>query len=153
MLCIETMTDLAEATLAIEGARSVSGEIPIAATMTFDPTPNGFFTIMGTTIEQAVRGLADAGANVIGSNCGNGIDKMVEIAEEMRRHTTLPLMIQSNAGVPELAGDEVIYPETPEQMAAGCSQLLDLGVSIVGGCCGTTAEHIAAIREMVDRRS
>ena len=77
---------------------------------------------------------------------------MVEIAGEMRRHTTLPLMIQSNAGVPELVGDEVIYPETPEQMAIGCSQLLDLGVSIVGGCCGTTAEHISAIREMVDGR-
>jgi len=120
--------------------------------MTFDPTPNGFFTIMGTSIEQAARGLGDAGADIIGSNCGNGIGKMVEIAAELRRHSALPLLIQSNAGLPELVGDQVVYAETPERMAEGCRQLLDLGVNIIGGCCGTTPEHIAAIRKRVDER-
>ena len=152
MLCIETMTDLAEAVLAVEAVRSVSSSVPLAVTMTFDPTPNGFFTIMGTSIEQAARGLGDAGADIIGSNCGNGIGKMVEIAAELRRHSALPLLIQSNAGLPELVGDQVVYAETPERMAEGCRQLLDLGVNIIGGCCGTTPEHIAAIRKRVDER-
>ncbi len=150
MLCIETMTDLAEAALAVEAARSVSSSVPLAVTMTFDPTPNGFYTIMGTSIEQAAKGLADFGADILGSNCGNGIEKMVEIAAEFRRHSALPLLIQSNAGLPELVGDQVVYPETPEQIAAGCRQLLELGVNIVGGCCGTTPDHIAAIRKQVD---
>ena len=152
LLCIETMTDLAEAALAVEGVRSVAPSVPLAVTMTFDPTPNGFFTIMGTSIEQAAHGLANAGADIIGSNCGNGIGKMVEIAAELRRHSALPLLIQSNAGLPELVGDLVVYPETPERMAEGCRQLLDLGINIIGGCCGTTPEHIASIRESVDER-
>ena len=150
LLCIETMTDLAEARLAVEAARSVSSALPLAVTMTFDPTPRGFFTIMGTSIEQAVGGLTDAGADIIGANCGNGIDRMVEIAAELRRHSALPLLIQSNAGLPELVGDRVVYPETPERMAAGCRRLLAVGVSVVGGCCGTTPAHIAAMRRVVD---
>lgn len=153
MLCIETMTDLAEARLAIESARKVAWNLPIAATMTFDPTPNGYFTIMGTSIENAVKGLADAGADIVGSNCGNGIEKMVEIAEEMRRLTSMPLMIQSNAGVPELIDSGVVYPESPADMAEGWLHLIDLGVGIIGGCCGTTPEHIAAIRRLVDDHS
>ena len=153
MLCIETMTDLAEAVLAVEAARDVSGTIPIAATMTFDLTPNGYFTIMGNSVEQAAKRLVEAGADIVGSNCGNGIDRMVEIAEEMRSHTGVPLIVQSNAGVPELIGDTVVYPETPEVLAAGCERLLDAGVSIVGGCCGTSPDHISAIRRVVDGRA
>ena len=150
MLCIETMTDLAAAILAVEAARSVSSSVPVAATMTFDRTPNGFFTIMGASVASAARELADAGADIVGSNCGNGIQAMVEIAGEMRQHTSLPMMIQSNAGLPELDGDRVVYPEMPERMAEGCRKLLDLGISIVGGCCGTTPEHIAPVRRCVD---
>ena len=149
MLTIETMTDLAEATTAVRAARSVSSSMTVAATMTFDATPNGFFTIMGTGIEQAARGLSDAGADIVGSNCGNGIEKMVEIAAEFRRHTSLPLVIQSNAGLPEMQGGRVRYPETPEFMAEHAARLLDLGVAIIGGCCGTKPEHIAAIRRLV----
>ena len=153
MLCIETMTDLAEASLAVETARAITSSVPIAATMTFDSTPNGYFTIMGNSVEQAVKGLADVGADIVGSNCGNGVDKMIEIAAEIRRHTHGPILIQSNAGLPELDGDRVVYPETPAAMATGCRQLLDVGVNIVGGCCGTTPEHVAAIRDLVDSRS
>ncbi len=151
MICIETMTDLAEATLAIKASKTVSPSTPVCSTMTFDPTPRGFFTIMGVNIEQAAKALADAGADIIGSNCGNGIDNMIKIAIEFKKHTDLPLMIQSNAGLPVLKGDEPVYPETPKYMADGCRRLLECGVGIVGGCCGTTPEHIAAIRKMVDR--
>jgi len=150
LICIETMTDLSEAKLAIKAARSVTADIPICATMTFDSTPRGFFTIMGASIEQTVSELVEAGADVIGSNCGNGIENMVEIAIEFRKHTDQPLIIQSNAGLPKLEGDRIIYSESPEFMARKCREMLNIGVDIIGGCCGTTPEHIAAIRKVVD---
>jgi len=150
MICLETMTDLEEARLGIEASKAVSPSTPVCATMTFDPAPKGFFTIMGVSIEQAARGLADVGADIIGSNCGNGIENMVKIAAEFRKHTTLPLIIQSNAGLPEMRGDQLVYPETPKFFAEGSRRLLECGVNIIGGCCGTTPEHIAAIREAVD---
>ena len=88
--------------------------------MTFDPTPRGFFTIMGVNVEQAVNGLAEAGADVVGSNCGNGIEKMVEIARELRRHSRLPIAIQANAGLPESRAGQVVYPESPEYPWCPC---------------------------------
>ena len=78
---------------------------------------------------------------------------MIKIAEEFRKHTTLPLIIQSNAGLPEIRGDKLIYSETPEYVAEKCKDLLEVGVSIIGGCCGTTPEHIAAMRKIVDAHS
>jgi 5-methyltetrahydrofolate--homocysteine methyltransferase len=150
LICIETMTDLAEAVLAVEAARSVSSSIPISAAMTFDATPRGFFTLMGTTIDQAARELARAGAGIIGSNCGNGILNMVAIAGELRERTSLPVLIRSNAGLPELKDGVSVFPESPEFMAEKCRAMLDRGVKILGGCCGTTPSHIAAIRRVVD---
>jgi 5-methyltetrahydrofolate--homocysteine methyltransferase len=153
IICIETMTDIAEATLAIRAAREVSSSIPIMTTMTFDATPRGFFTIMGTDIKKAGAELEKAGANIIGSNCGNGIENMVGIAKEFKKESTLPLIIQSNAGLPVLKEGRLIYPETPEFMAEKAMELISLGVSIIGGCCGTTPAHIAAIRKLVDSRN
>lgn len=150
MICVETMIDLSEAQLAIKAARSFSTEIPIMATMTFDATPNGFFTIMGTPIEKAAVGLEEAGADLVGSNCGNGIEKMVEIGREFRKHSRLPIAIQSNAGLPENRAGEVVYPETPAFMAGSARQLIDLGVSVIGGCCGTGPDHIRALRGLID---
>lgn len=150
ILCIETMTDLAEATLAIEAARIVSNIIPIVATMTFDPTSRGFHTIMGVSVEAATNGLLEAGADVIGSNCGNSIENMIEIAEEFRGVTNAPLIIQSNAGLPETRNGLLVYPESPEFMAEKAVELAALGVNIIGGCCGTTPEHIKAIRNAVN---
>jgi 5-methyltetrahydrofolate--homocysteine methyltransferase len=151
IVCVETMIDLTEALLAIKAARAISSEIPIIATMTFDKTPRGYFTVMGVSVEQACNGLTDAGANIVGSNCGNGIEKMIEIAAEFVEHSKLPVIIQSNAGVPENVGGEVVYPETPEFMAERTPQLIDLGVKIIGGCCGTGPDHIRAFRAVIDR--
>jgi len=151
VICVETMIDLTEARLAVAAARSLSADIPVIATMTFDATPRGFYTVMGTSIEQACTELVAAGADVVGSNCGNGIEKMVEIAREFVVHATVPIIIQSNAGLPEHRDGELVYPETPEVMAARVGELIDLGVRIIGGCCGTTPEHIRAIREAVER--
>ena len=149
-ICVETMTDLNEATLAVKAAREISRTIPVMATMTFDETPRGFFTVMWVSVEQAAKGLAEAGADVVGSNCGNGIVNMVKIAGELRGAHQLPIIIQSNAGLPEIHDGVARYTETPEFMASKVPALLEAGVSIIGGCCGTTPEHIAAIRERVD---
>jgi len=150
-VCIETMTDLGEAVLAVRAAKSAAPSLPVMATMTFDRTSRGFFTIMGNTIAASAAALADAGADVVGSNCGNGIENMIDIAREMRAASRLRILIQSNAGLPEIRGDRAVYPETPSFMAEKARELLAIGVSIVGGCCGTTPEHIAALRAVVDR--
>jgi len=150
VVCIETMIDLREAELAVRAARSVSAEIPVIATMTFDKGPNGFFTTMGNSVEQACEVLVEAGADIVGSNCGNGIDTMIEIARDFTTHALVPVIIQSNAGLPENRGGELVYPESPEYMAERVSRLMDLGVGIIGGCCGTGPEHIRAIRTAVD---
>jgi 5-methyltetrahydrofolate--homocysteine methyltransferase len=145
IICVETMTDIQEATIAVKAARTLSASIPIMAAMTFDPTPRGFFTMMGIDIERSARELEAAGANIVGSNCGNGIENMIKIAKEFKAHTKLPVLIQSNAGLPEMKGDKVIYPETPEFMAQKSKELKAAGVSIIGGCCGTTPDHIRTI--------
>ncbi|MEK7667118.1 MAG: homocysteine S-methyltransferase family protein [Gemmatimonadota bacterium] len=149
-VCVETMTDLAEAQLAVRAAKAVSPGTPVIATMTFDPTPRGYFTIMGTSVAAAAAGLAEAGADVIGSNCGNGIEHMVAIAREFRRASTLPLIIQANAGLPKTVAGRTVYDETPAFLAGKARELVAIGVSIIGGCCGTTPEHIRALRAMVD---
>jgi 5-methyltetrahydrofolate--homocysteine methyltransferase len=149
LICIETMTDLAEAVLAVKAARAVAPQLPVMATMTFEATRRGFFTVMGASVEHAVRGLADAGADIVGSNCGNGSDAMVAIAREFRALTALPVAIQPNAGLPEPGDGTLVYPETPEFMAERARMLIDLGVSIIGGCCGTTPAHIRALRLVV----
>jgi len=150
LLCIETMTDLNEATLAISAAKSISPQLPVCAMMTFDATSRGFFTIMGVSVEKAAKGLAGAGADIIGSNCGNGIDNMIEIAGKFKNCTALPIIIRPNAGLPILEDETAIYPDTPDYMAEKCHELLKLGVNVIGGCCGTTPGHIAAIKSAVD---
>ena len=150
LVLVETMLDISEAKLAVKAAKDVSPDLPVTATMTFDSTPRGYFTIMGVDVATAVSGLIEAGAEVVGSNCGNGIDKMVEIARAFREATDHPLIIQSNAGLPETERGKVVYRESPEFMAERVRELLDIGVSIIGGCCGTTPEHIKAFREVLD---
>ena len=150
LICIETMMDLEEARLAVEAARRRSPSVPIIATMTFNANPRGFFTTMGNTVEQACSVLTDAGADLVGSNCGNGMDTMVELAREFASHTTAPLAIQSNAGLPENRDGELHYPESPDDMASRVGELMDLGVAVIGGCCGTGPDHIRAIRAAID---
>jgi 5-methyltetrahydrofolate--homocysteine methyltransferase len=149
-LIVETMVDLAEAKLAIETAKEISPHTPVLATMTFDATPRGFFTVMGVSVETAATGLQEAGADAVGSNCGTGSESMLEIARAFRACTDSPLIIQPNAGLPEIRGGKTVYDETPEFMAAKAKALLDLGVAVIGGCCGTTPDHVRALRATVD---
>ena len=149
-IVVETMTAAEEAALAVRAARENTGLV-VMATMVFDKGPRGFFTMMGVTPERAVLALEDAGAHVVGSNCGNGIDNMVEIARRMRSQTSGFLLIHSNAGIPAMRGGNIIYPETPDYMVERFRQLADLGVNIIGGCCGTGPEHISALAKAVGR--
>jgi 5-methyltetrahydrofolate--homocysteine methyltransferase len=155
LFCVETMTDLEEARLAVEAARAAAPHVPVIATMTFERTRRGFFTVMGVSVERAAEVLTAAGAEMIGANCGHGIDAMVEVAQAFRAVTQAPLAIQPNAGLPESRDGVLVYPESPEQFAAAVPALLAAGVRLVGGCCGTTPAHVRAIRAAVDaaRRS
>ena len=153
LVMIETMTDLAEALLALRAAREVAGDVPVAVTLTFEPTPSGYRTIMGTTVQEAVQALTADGADLLGSNCGLGSESMVEVAREFRKRTQLPLLIQPNAALPRLVGDLAVYPESPETMAMHARALLQGGVNIVGGCCGTTPAHIRALCTAVQSRN
>ncbi len=145
---IETQMVLDEAQIAIKAARE-NTDLVVMATMVFDKGPRGFFTMWGTPPEDAARGLHEAGAEIVGSNCGNGIDKMIEIAEQMRAVVDCPLVIQSNAGIPAYKGGEIIYPESPEYMAERYKQLAEIPVQFLGGCCGADADHIRALVEAV----
>ena len=151
LLTVETMIDLAEAVLAVRAAREAIGNGAVLATLTFEPNPRGWFTIMGNDVPTVVNELATAGADAVGSNCGQGTEGMLSVAKEFSQATDLPLLIQANAGLPVLEGDHVHYPETPDAMAAAVPALLDAGVKIVGGCCGTTPIHIAALRRTLDQ--
>ena len=142
-ILIETMISAEEACVAIKAAKEAT-KLPVMATMTFDKGPRGLFTMMGQRPEDAGQLLDEAGADVIGTNCGNGIEVMIELVTRMQAVTDKPLIVHSNAGIPRIVKGAVIYPETPEFMAPRFKELTELGVSIVGGCCGTTANHISA---------
>ncbi len=150
LLCIETMTDVREAVAAIRAARRAAPGVPVMATMTFDPTPRGFFTVMGVSAEEAATALARAGADIVGSNCGHGSAVMVEVARVFAGRSDRPVAIRPNAGVPEHRAGRIVYPEDPSFMAAQAAVLLEVGVALVGGCCGTTPDHIRAVRDVVD---
>jgi 5-methyltetrahydrofolate--homocysteine methyltransferase len=153
ILCIETMSDLNEAVLALKAARTVSEDVTVIATMTFEETPRGFYTIMGNTIKEAAQSLCENRADIIGSNCGNGLLKMIKIAREFNSITDLPLIIQSNAGIPVTKNGAMEYPESPVFFAENTPELIESGVSIIGGCCGTTPDTIRAIRKALNKWS
>ena len=147
---IETMFALDETRLAVRAARE-NTSLEVIATMTFDKGPRGLFTMMGVTPEEAARELREAGADVVGANCGNGIENMLELARLIRDATDGPMLIHSNAGIPAIRQGQIVYPETPEFMAPRFKELSEMGVNIFGGCCGTTPRHIRAISEILGR--
>jgi len=145
---IETMTALDEATLAIKATKD-NTKLIVMCTMTFDPGPRGFFTMMGVTPKQAAKELDSAGADVVGANCGNGIEVMVQVAQAMRQATDGHLLLHSNAGIPQFKEGEIVYPESPEFMVQHFRTLAGLGVRILGGCCGTGPDHIRALAQAI----
>ena len=150
-LCIETMTAVEEAALAVRAAKRIDPGVDVICTMTFDPAPDGFRTMMGVDPARASAELATAGADIIGANCGNGMERMIELVRRFRAVTDLPLAVHANAGVPELVDGRTVFRESPESMAAGVEKLVAAGAVIIGGCCGTRPEHIAAMGKELKR--
>jgi 5-methyltetrahydrofolate--homocysteine methyltransferase len=145
VIWIETMSDLAEIGAAIRGVREIRRDIPIIASMTFDTRGH---TMMGVSPERAVAALAEWGADAIGGNCGNGPEEVVRVVERM--HATAPdvtLVAKSNVGMPVLVDGRAVYTTGPDTMAGLSIEMRDAGARIVGACCGSTPEHLAAMAD------
>lgn len=153
-LVIETMTDLEEAKAAVRAA-SENTSCEVICTMTFEMTDKDtYHTMMGVTPAQMVDEIIDAGAGIIGANCGNGILNMIGVVREIRRiNSSIPVLIHANAGAPVYKDGQTLFPESPQQMAEFIETLIDAGANIIGGCCGTTPEHIRKIAEIVKKRN
>ena len=143
-LVVETMADLDEACIAVAAARATG--LPVVASMVFDAGPALDHTMMGASPEDVARTLTDAGADVVGANCGQGIAGFVDICRRLHAATSRPIWIKANAGLPEVENGRTVYRTTPEAFAHHVPALLDAGASYIGGCCGTSPEFIAALR-------
>ncbi len=148
---IETMFDLREAICALRACKDKLS-LPVIVSIAFAAETKGGRTMMGDSAEQCAKGLTDAGADVIGANCGN-IDpaQMAVIVSLLKSSTSLPVLAQPNAGKPKLVDNETIFDMEPEAFAQGITECLHAGASIVGGCCGTTPEHIRAVAGLLGK--
>jgi 5-methyltetrahydrofolate--homocysteine methyltransferase len=152
IIIIETMSALDEAALAVRAARE-NTKCTVIITMTFEGSPDGEYrTMMGVSPAEMVTAMKEAGAHIVGSNCGNGIENMIGIVKEIRRtDSRIPVMIQANAGIPELIDGKTVFRESPVMMASYVRALIEAGANIIGGCCGTTPDHIREIGKILKK--
>jgi len=148
LLVVESMTDAEEMALAVSAAAQETG-IPVVASMTYNRTPHGYRTMMGNTPQACVEKAEKAGAAVIGANCGSGIEDYVPLAPVLRELTRLPLWVKANAGVPHIVGGKVVYPLSAEQYASFVPAILEVGVCMIGGCCGTSPSFIREMGKVI----
>ncbi len=146
-IVIETMSDLAEAKIALTAAKETG--LPVIVSMTFDSGRNKEFTFMGNSPEETAIELTDAGADVIGANCGQGIEGFTNICKRLKASTNLPIWIKPNAGLPELQNNKAVYTTSAEEFAEYIPELLDSGADFIGGCCGTTPDFIKKISKSI----
>ncbi|MCQ2508106.1 MAG: homocysteine S-methyltransferase family protein [Dorea sp.] len=142
---IETMMSLAETRAAVIAIREVC-DLPIIASLTFNEDGR---TLFGTDPETAIVVLQSLGASVVGINCSTGPDKMIEIVERMRKFANIPLMAKPNAGLPKFVDGKTVYDMTAEEFASYGPALIKSGAALVGGCCGTSPDHIRLLAEAV----
>lgn len=149
-IVIETMTDLEEARIAVKAATENTA-CEVICTMTFDKILSGEYrTMMGISPAEMTETLVEAGAAIIGANCGNGIADMIGIVKEIRKvNAEVPILIHANAGMPQYCDGETTFPETPADMAGRVKEIIDAGANIIGGCCGTTPDHICEVHQVV----
>ncbi len=152
-IIIETQTALEELQLGIEAAKR-AGAACIIGSMAYDVTLDGetFRTMMGINPEHAAQFMQEHGADIVALNCGTGMDmeRARQAVERYKKVTSLPVMAQPNAGQPKLVKMKVVYDETPTEMVGGVAALLAAGANIIGGCCGSTPDHIRAFRAAMD---
>ena len=150
-ILIETMSDPAEAVVAVEAAKICAPQVPVIVSFSYQKTGlSEFRTMMGTSVEAAVRAAVEAGADIVGTNCGTtlSLDDYVELARQLVALAgDSHVMVQPNAGSPRMENGLTCYDATPEEMAATATQLLDAGIRVIGGCCGTTPGHLAAMSQ------
>lgn len=153
-VCIETMSDITEAGLAIQAVKK-NTNLEIICTFTFEKTANGEYrTMMGVDPAAMARACVSAGANIIGANCGNGFEQMPAIVAEIRKVAPdIPIIVHANAGLPVNRNGKTVFPDTPEMAAKHVPALIAAGANVIGGCCGTTPEHIKAIAGAVRGRN
>ena len=144
-LVVETMMDLKEAEIAVQAAKSTG--LPVVASMTFGKGKNKDHTMMGVSVEQAVSSFSNLGVDVIGSNCGQGLEGMLITCSILKKQTDLPLWIKSNAGIPKYDEGETIYDTTAEQFVELVGPVVDAGVDFIGGCCGTNPAYIKLLSQ------
>jgi 5-methyltetrahydrofolate--homocysteine methyltransferase len=150
VIIIETMTDLEEARIAVKAALENTA-CEVICTMTFAKILSGEYrTMMGISTAEMTETLVEAGASIIGANCGNGIADMIDIVKEIRQvNATIPILIHANAGLPIYCNGETTFPESPADMAGRVKEIIEAGANIIGGCCGTTPGHICEIHHVV----
>ncbi len=148
LISIETMFSLEEALAAVRAAKSI-GETFVIASLTYNRTKNGFFTLMGDAVAKSVKALEEAGADAIGSNCGLGSAEMIELTAAIRAATRKPILIQPNAGNPLAVDDSVVYQQTAAEFAADGLRIKAAGADMIGGCCGTTPDFIKELSKAV----
>lgn len=146
-LIIETMSDIEEAKLALDAAKETG--LPVVVCMVYGAGKEHDRTIMGNTPEEAAKVFTEAGADGIGSNCGNGPVQMLPICERLRAATNLPLWIKPNAGLPEIQDGHAVYRTTPEEFAVEAADLVKAGASLIGGCCGSGPDFIRTLKRFV----
>jgi 5-methyltetrahydrofolate--homocysteine methyltransferase len=149
-IMIETMTDLEEARIAVKAAKENTG-CEVFCTMTFEKIiGGGYRTMMGISPSEMAATLVEAGADLIGTNCGNGIEDMIGMVKEIRQvNSSIPVLVHANAGMPRYEDGKTTFPESPDDMAFRVKEIIEAGANIVGGCCGTTPDHICKVREVV----
>jgi 5-methyltetrahydrofolate--homocysteine methyltransferase len=149
--CIETFAAIDEASLAIKAVKE-NTNLEIICTFTFERTVQGEYrTMMGTDPAEMSAAIIAAGADIIGTNCGNGCERMIDIVKQLREAApNTPILVHANAGMPENIDGKDVFPESPQDTAGYAKDLIKAGANIIGGCCGTTPAHIKAIREVVD---
>ena len=151
-IIIETFTDLQEAVIAVRAAKD-NTHCEVICTMTFDKTlQDTFYTMMGVSPKEMVKTLIENGADIIGANCGNGMENMIGIVKEIRdENSSIPVLVHANAGVPEYIDGETVFNESPDITAGFIPELIKLNTNIIGGCCGTTPDHIREIGEQIKK--
>lgn len=149
---IETMFDLREALCALRACKD-NFSLAVIASIAFATEQKGGRTMMGNSAEDCAKGLTDAGADIIGANCGD-LDpaQMAVVVSILKSATTVPILAQPNAGRPKLIDDKTVFEMAPEPFAEGISKCLQAGARIVGGCCGTSPEHIRAVATLLNRK-
>ena len=151
-ICIETFYDTQEALIAIDAVKK-NTELEVIITFTFDKAPDDSYnSMMGIKPSQMAETLTNAGVDIFGTNCGNGFEGMIEIVKEIRRvNSELPVLVHANAGLPIEVDGKIVYPDSAERMAELTPVLIAAGANIIGGCCGTTPDHIRAIKNAVEK--